>query len=113
MNKNIKKDVYIVIIIPFVAIHSILLLEKCVCNLNVTLTSAKSALDYMIQKLRNDTIERFQNKDGGGVIGETCYNPIEWDKNAWECPKKPEEPEEDIVETTPAPQASLLVKSLK
>ena len=53
-----------------------------------------------MQKIVEDKSEREQN-------GELCYNPVDWDKNPWQCPKQPEE----IVETTPVP--SLIVKSLK
>merc|ERR1712001_762782 len=57
---------------------------RCVCNLNVTLEIAKQALDYMIQKLNDDKLERETN-------GGDCYKPIAWDPNPWKCPKEPEE----------------------
>ena len=56
----------------------------------------------MIQKLNDDKLEREQN-------GGDCYKPIAWDPNPWKCPKVPEE----NVDTTPVPNTSLLVKSLK
>ena len=70
----------------------------------MTLENAKHALDYMIQKLRNDKLERKDSE-------EVCYNPIDWDLNPWQCPKQPAE---DDVETTPSPTiTSILLKSLK
>ena len=84
-------------------------MSKCVCNLNVTLETAKQALADMIQTFEDEQLERTEND-------ETCYNPVVWDKHPWQCLKEPvveEALDEDEDETEVTPEMSTLLKSLK
>jgi len=55
---------------------------KCVCGLNVTLSDAKAAIDFMVRKLDEDLRNYNDNK------GE-CYNPNKYDHNTWQCLEEP------------------------
>ena len=75
------------------------------CDINVTLDDAQEALEFMIEKLEEDTAEMKREK-------KECYTTAAKDENPWQCVAEPEPESPETEESSKSTEESAASKFL-